>query len=244
MKELQVDIGNTRAKYRVVDREGSSFAVKGTCQPGELPALVVEHDVAKVLIACVATSSLRNKLSQAFATQGVSNIFWAQTEPGYGAVVNGYEQYLALGVDRWLGVVAAFAKFQRACCVFDFGSAVTVDMICARGQHLGGFIVPGSGLSFAALGQNTAALHPALVLSESEALGTNTEVCIQNGIFIQQMGFVSAILKSLTDEYVVCTGGGFKQIEKAFSGMQYAFEADLVLDGLEMVANKRKPMAE
>ncbi len=69
---------------------------------------------------------------------------------------NAYRDHRLLGVDRWLAMLAAWSRTRAACCVVDAGTALTVDLVDAGGQHLGGYIVPGAQLMAAALERRTA----------------------------------------------------------------------------------------
>ncbi len=48
-----------------------------------------------------------------------------------------------LGADRLVNAVAAWTRFQRACIVVDFGTAITYDVVSDEGEYLGGIISPG-----------------------------------------------------------------------------------------------------
>ena len=51
---------------------------------------------------------------------------------------------LEVGADRIVNGVAAFHEYGGPCIVVDFGTAITFDVISARGEYLGGVIAPGS----------------------------------------------------------------------------------------------------
>ncbi len=62
-------------------------------------------------------------------------------------VTNGYRQPERLGVDRWMALLAAREMLSGDCVVIDAGSAITLDLLRADGQHLGGAILPGFNTS-------------------------------------------------------------------------------------------------
>ena len=68
-----------------------------------------------------------------------------------GFVKNGYREPSSLGVDRWMVVLAAYHRCSGTALVIDLGTAITLDYIRSDGQHLGGYIVPGTHLSQRAL---------------------------------------------------------------------------------------------
>jgi len=49
---------------------------------------------------------------------------------------------LEVGADRIVNGVAAFAEYGGPCIVVDFGTAITFDVISAKGEYLGGVIAP------------------------------------------------------------------------------------------------------
>ena len=74
-----------------------------------------------------------------------------------------------LGADRLVNAVAAWARFQRACIVVDFGTAITYDVVSADGEYLGGIISPGIEISLEALALRAAKV-PQVELGEPRSL--------------------------------------------------------------------------
>ena len=62
-------------------------------------------------------------------------------------VTNGYREPGRLGDDRWMALLAAAEITDGNCIVIDAGSAITLDLLRADGQHLGGAILPGFNTS-------------------------------------------------------------------------------------------------
>jgi len=58
-------------------------------------------------------------------------------------VKNAYRDPGRLGADRWMALIAASEVVSGNVIVIDAGSAITVDLLRADGQHLGGAILPG-----------------------------------------------------------------------------------------------------
>ena len=58
---------------------------------------------------------------------------------------------LEVGADRIVNGVAAFHQYGGPCIVVDFGTAITFDVISAKGEYLGGVIAPGLGIASEAL---------------------------------------------------------------------------------------------
>jgi type III pantothenate kinase len=68
--------------------------------------------------------------------------------PARGAGIRvGYPEAWRLGVDRFIGMVAAHSLFRGVpVCVAGIGTALTLDLISRSGRHFGGAIVPGPAL--------------------------------------------------------------------------------------------------
>ncbi len=120
-----------------------------------------------------------------------------------------------VGADRVVNGVAAFARFNTACIVVDFGTATTFDVISAKGEFLGGAIAPGLGISADALFARAARLGRVDLRKPAKAIGTNTVTNIQSGLFFGYLGLVDGILERIVAELtasgplpaIVATGG-------------------------------------
>ena len=74
-------------------------------------------------------------------------------------VRNGYVQTWRLGADRWVAMLGPGLHPGRALCVVDVGTALTLDLLDADGQHRGGLLVPGPTLMVESLLSNTAGIR-------------------------------------------------------------------------------------
>ena len=153
---LEIDAGNTFIKWRLLD--GDNVTSRGKLFTGDkdwkLPSAWKEASSAR--IASVAGDELNCKLdAEVQKCCGESPVFAAATRQTAG-VVNSYDDHSRMGVDRWLVMLAAYNDCNKACCIVDCGSAITVDYVAADGQHQGGYIIPGLRLMRGTLLQNTA----------------------------------------------------------------------------------------
>ena len=158
----------------------------------------------------------------------------------------------AVGIDRLLGAVAAnrLRDAERIAIVVDLGSAITVDVISARGSFSGGAILPGIGMSTRALTEFTDLL-PDIGLTEltdpPPALGTSTHDAIAAGIYWGAIGAVRLLIERLMDEMgsgddtkggdnelgpqVFLTGGAAESVALQL-GEDVHYEPHLILAGL------------
>src|SRR2546423_10252786 len=90
---------------------------------------------------------------------------------------------LEVGADRIVNGVAAFHKFGGPCIVVDFGTAITFDVISAKGEYLGGSIAPGLGTASEALFARAARLPRVEIKDPGKVIGTNTVTHMQAGTY-------------------------------------------------------------
>ncbi|NJN52419.1 MAG: type III pantothenate kinase [Gammaproteobacteria bacterium] len=143
---LDLDVGNTRLKWRLSG--GDCVADAGAVSRADraLQALPPAAP-ARIRICSVAGEAFDRDIGAALLDRyGVPGEFAAVTRALCG-VRCGYDDPAALGVDRWLAVVAAWQHYGRACIVVDVGSACTLDVVGPTGDHRGGYIVPGFRLT-------------------------------------------------------------------------------------------------
>ena len=58
-------------------------------------------------------------------------------------VTNGYIQPAKLGDDRWVTIVASSFLHRKPLIIVDCGTAISIDIVNAKGIHLGGYILGG-----------------------------------------------------------------------------------------------------
>lgn len=124
-----------------------------------------------------------------------------------------YENPKEVGADRIVNAVAAYEWAQRsAAIVVDLGTATTFDVVSARGEYLGGAIVPGIGISMEALFLRASKLPRVELVRPKSVIGKNTVHAMQAGIIIGYAGLIDEIVRRTkaelgTDARVVATGG-------------------------------------
>lgn len=164
--KLLVDIGNSRVKWAFGTAAG--FIALGEAMQDvreELRALLdAEYEPGEIRVANVAGAEAGARVVVSLQERfGIAPILARSAVSGAG-VRNGYVDPSQLGVDRWLAICAAFARYRTPVCVVDAGTATTIDIVDAGGEHRGGLILPGLTLMQSALFGNTgdlARLFPA-----------------------------------------------------------------------------------
>lgn len=118
-------------------------------------ALPMRFDVAYV--ASVASEALRVDLLDAL-TRRCTRIEQVRTQPLFLGLRIAYAEPARLGVDRFLAMVGARDVAAGAVLVCGVGTALTLDLVDAQGQHRGGRIAPSPALMRDALHARAAQL--------------------------------------------------------------------------------------
>lgn len=245
--QLLIDVGNTRAKWATHD-------VAGLGQQQAAPHAewtvddVLEQVLAplprakQVLVSNVAGPRVAALIIEACAQAwGVQPRFVQATAAAAG-VSNAYVEPAKLGVDRWLGIIAAHHLRSGAVCVASVGTAMTIDAVDAAGRHLGGLITPGPDLMQRSLFGATSDIAARVGESLATAtFATDTAAAVRQGA----RHALAALIVRCTEwtrqatgqePHVLLTGGGSGQIEPLLT-LSYITMPDLVLQGLAILAD-------
>ena len=149
-----------------------------------------------------------------------------------------------VGADRIADSVAAFEKYGGPCIVMDFGTAITFDAVSAKGEYLGGVIMPGIGITSEALFHRTAKLPRVEFREPDRVIGTNTITNIQSGLFYGAVDAVDGMLARMCavlgkQTKVIATGGQAPMIVGA-SKYKPTIDSSLTLDGLRIIYQRNR----
>lgn len=251
---LQIDVGNTRLKWRAVGAVDGSTLASGFLNRADSEVnaalfaslfAVLRHEfgdsfgVDGVQVASVAGAGFDCELADwASIRLGVAAAFAVVTERASGVLV-GYDDPGLLGVDRWLAVLAAtkVSNYKKVL-VVDCGSAITVDVL-DEGVHRGGYIVPGLRLMVGALFSDTSQVKVA-ALAAGEGLGRNTSDAVNSGVLLMAVSFIEGVSRrycsDAVSEWLLLLTGGDAQVvaSKLDLGVATKVSESLVLDGLSL----------
>lgn len=237
---LEIDYGNTRLKWRLLEVKSARVMSKGAVFSFE--QLVAELDKVqrlRLLFCRICSVRSHKESEQLVALLGRKfsiPVQVAHSQYEFAGVTSGYEDAARLGVDRWLAMIAAYHKVQGACVVIDCGTAITIDCLNADGVHLGGYITPGLPLLSSALNSCSGLNYDAdNVVRIKHEFGVNTQGCMSAGVNVMIVGFLKeafayAQKKLATPFSIVCTGGDSALVALAIDDVMV--EADLVFAGL------------
>jgi type III pantothenate kinase len=150
----------------------------------------------------------------------------------------------SIGPDRLANAVAAKFYFGAPVIVVDFGTAVTFDVVDAKGNYIGGIIAPGLAAMTDYLHEKTALLPKIKIREVRSAIGKSTEHAMLVGAVHGYRGLIRGLLADLKRELcakklpVVATGGYAKLIAAKLPEIS-AVIPGLTLEGLRLVWQKQ-----
>jgi type III pantothenate kinase len=241
---LQLDLGNTRLKWRLIDGDGEAgdetVLGRGACAPADEAWLAQPATVVAVQVASVASEATEAALAGRIRDRLGVEPWFARAAARSGDLVNSYADPQRMGVDRWLAMVAARARCRERLCVVDAGSALTIDLVAADGRHEGGYIIPGAALMARALLADTDRVRFEAGAADSLAPGCSTADCVHRGIALAQAGALQLALAEAAaggeTPTVIASGGGGEALLALTPLVGAEYRQDLVFEGLALAA--------
>lgn len=238
---LLIDIGNTRAKYVLVDDkqlEKDLFSSVKYLDFGQLTVGYFEQVFSFVDEIVVASVQINEQLATIEHWTKQKNIRFYQVQSSKQAlgVTSSYDKSSTLGVDRWLAMIGASKLFPNEnILIIDAGTAITVDLLSATGQHLGGWIMPGISTMYSGLINNTDKVSAELQPVAAMCFGDSTEKCVNNGIWALAVGVIEQAIKRAKEQVpvdkVLILGGDGEQISKLLNE-NITLQPNLIFHGL------------
>ena len=256
MNALLIDAGNSRIKWALV-REGrvgplQAAEVTDTGALGDW--LEAAPEIGRVVASSVAGPEVERLLGSVLRRAGVPAAEFVQSTARAAGVSNGYRNPQQLGVDRWVGAVAAWniAGCYRAVCAISIGTALTIDVVDHDGVHRGGLIAPSPTLMLQSLLRDTAgiAAHAAAAPAAGrrkavkreevlKMLATDTRQAIDLGCLSTAAALIDRTVTDVTRALrgrpvVFLTGGGADAVAPLIRSACKRRD-DLVLRGLAVL---------
>jgi type III pantothenate kinase len=269
MKSLLIDAGNSRLKWGVYHQGYLVPGVAVNYQDGQLlyqQLKQVWQSLAEdnlrptnILLANVAGTrviealerwreDIQNSAAMVKDESRLTIVNIAAQANAYG-VINAYRQPAALGADRWASLVAARHYIAGDTCIIDCGTALTVDVLAANGEHKGGIIMPGWEMMKKNLILKTEGISEVVqenTREEIPLLGCGTGEAVEAGCAAACAGAIEHIVsqyqqKTGTELQCILTGGAadrllpLLKIQDVPSNIRN--EPDWVLMGLAVISD-------
>ena len=256
---LLLDVGNSFIKWAWLDSAWPKCARKGLptlsdadelLHAGEaLPTALSEawkglEKPEQVWMANVAGNDVLDIINTWVKQHWDCPVRLANSQPQSGKVVNSYTEPSQLGVDRWLGLLAANVAHAGPSAVIDCGSAITVDAIDASGKHLGGLILPGIKMMRDSLYTDTSDINETADAETPAGMlfATNTATGVEIGSLYAVVSYIERVVSDMqkvmgTELSCVLTGGDAEEVQPLLS---VALENNpvLVLQGLALAIQR------
>lgn len=251
---LLVDLGNSRLKWAWL-RAGQRGTAKATSHDRALPlsrlldSLWIDRPAPRRILVCSVTAHEINQQLAAWC-----QLHWGLTPEWFCSsgefmgLHNAYLEPRRLGNDRWLAMLAARHLCTGPMAVIDCGTAMTIDLVNAQGQHQGGWILPGLTQQRLALLGNTAIRPTTGTAAQSQLQsaidltpGQDTASCIANGGLLCALGAIQLLARQLEGhpEWQAMNWmltGGEAGIIAPFLPWPSQLLPELLLDGLALLA--------
>lgn len=245
--KLLADIGNSRVKWAWADNSTLRSHGAFSYTPGAFSELLERNWQAlerpgQVCVASVANAGVTARFCEYVRSTWNLDVQQAVTERERAGLRNAYDKVEAMGVDRWLVMLAAWSRYKKPLCIIDCGTAITVDVILADGQHGGGFILPGLFLATSALARDTHGIRRYQEQGLQLEFGHSTAACIGNGFAFALVGLLERCFEKIRKEQgvellSVITGGDAEQVLPLLPGHP-VHAPHLVLQGLILIGER------
>lgn len=235
---LLLDAGNSRLKWAWV--EGRDWREQGVASYAGLSALEsVLNSGMRCYIASVAHQQDEERIIELLANHAITPV-WMTSEAHVLDLCSRYQQPQKLGVDRWMGLIAARQRTSGPALVVSVGTAMTVDALSAEGVFLGGVIVPGMTMMQQSLLQGVAQVHD--VTGEVVDFPCTTADAVQSGVIAALCGAIQLQHARLAQEagvtpHCLMTGGGAASL-LPYLELPVEHVPALVLEGIERVSRE------
>ena len=236
MRNLVIDIGNSRVKYGVFqDGELQLENRLEEWSADDIFELATNHQAENIIYSTVGRElsvALKAKLNSSF------QVFELNQELPL-PFVNAYKTPATLGKDRLAAAAGALHWYPgHHCLIVDAGTCITLDLLQADAVFLGGNIAPGVRMRLRAMHEQTARLPLVEPKATPQIWGTSTETALQNGAVLGAALEIEALAARLQKAWpnmrVVLTGGDAAFLANSLECKIFV-HSNLVLWGLNKI---------
>ncbi len=240
---LAIDSGNTNIKWGVYDghkwlviRIASHFDYNSLADSWKsLPS------ISLIIISNVAGASARKSLTGLLPLVS-SKPLWIEATDTQCGLNNDYYNPSTLGSDRWASMIAIWNQYHEPSLVVTVGTAMTVDMISAAGDFVGGVIAPGVKILNNSLVSQTSLPNAEAGIYDSFSL--STENALFTGVIDSLVGVIEKSHCAMLNKYhykkIHCIlSGGDSKVLLPYLDPKFMIIDNLVLKGLVVIAQSQ-----
>jgi type III pantothenate kinase len=243
---ILIDVGNTRLKWAFALPEGKlagggkTFYQPATLQDTLYGCWQTIPPPPRILVCNVAGPRVAENLSTWIVRQWGREAEYVRPAARLQGVTCGYSDPDSLGVDRWVSLIAVHTLYEGTACIVGCGTAITIDVLTAGGEHLGGLILPGFTLMRRTLMESTQGIRQVgndnLLL-----LGRNTSDAVTAGTLYAAVALIDRLRldigAALGEEVRCIVSGGDAETLSPLLKQPVLCEPDLVLRGLAVMGS-------
>lgn len=246
MNVLLIDIGNTRVKWarfdgRRLKRQRAAAHVGWGGEDYAQRVIGAGDGLERILVSSVAGERVGRSLALAARRVGAPVPEFVVSRRRAAGVSVGYVEPWRLGVDRFVATIGAYHLAKgRSVCVVGVGTAMTIDLVDAKGRHRGGVIIPAPTLMVDTLLRNTDGIRRRAqggAKAGKSLFGRSTRAALVQGsrfaaaaLIDRAVGEARALVGG-REPVVMLTGGGAPLVQPLVKSSCVSVP-DLVLRGL------------
>ncbi len=214
---LVIDQGNTVCKFAVFNDSEIIERTTGQELTEDLLAMLFARHPEITCGILSSVSEYKPEVGEWLNTKLKTFIILSPETPL--PIKNNYQTKSSLGYDRIADAVGAFSLFPgKNILIIDAGTAITIDLLTAKGEFYGGNISPGLDLRFRALHEFTKKLPLIEKKEDFPIMGRSTEDAILagvlNGAVFELDGYIENLKKQYSDLAIILTGGDINYFDK------------------------------
>lgn len=188
---LLIDIGNTRTKYVQVNNDKLTETVQ-LSNEGLTQGYFSQNfsDASQIILANVAKGELTQNIETWCSVNSI-DFLQVHSEKHKAGLTSAYQEPTSLGIDRWLALLGAINLYPKQnILIIDAGTATTVDLVDATGQHQGGWILAGIQALFNSIISHSTLVHAEQKFDANIVFGLNTTDNVNNACWAATLGMI------------------------------------------------------
>lgn len=151
-----------------------------------------------------------------------------------------YESPKTVGADRICNAVGGIERFGTPLVIVDFGTAITLDVVSAKKEYLGGIICLGLKAAAHQLHTVAAKLPRVELVFPKFVIGRDTETSIQSGLLWGAVTMIDGLIEKIANELHVSSiraiaTGGQAEFIAPYSHRIETVEPFLTLEGMKSI---------